>query len=34
LWLGPNVIKLFTTVIYELSLKARAFVRGKPFALV
>ncbi len=28
---GPNVIKLFTAVLYECSLKARAFVPGKPF---
>jgi hypothetical protein len=31
--LGPNVIKLFMSVIYECSQKARVFVPGKPFQL-
>ncbi len=30
---GVNVIKLFTVVIYELSLKARALVTSKPLYL-
>ncbi len=28
---GANVIKLFTALSYDFSLKARAFVPGKPF---
>jgi hypothetical protein len=28
---GANVIKLFTAVSYDFSLKARAFIPGKPF---
>ena len=28
---GPNVIKLFTSVIYKFSQYARVFVSGKPF---
>ncbi len=27
----PNVTKLFTSVIYEILLEAKAFVPGKPF---
>jgi hypothetical protein len=30
---GANVIKLFTAVIYEFSLKARMYVPSKPFQL-
>ncbi len=28
---GPNVIKLFTVVIYECSQKTRVLVSGRPF---
>jgi hypothetical protein len=28
---GPNVTKLFTSVIYEILLEVKAFVPGKPF---
>jgi hypothetical protein len=31
---GPNVIKFFIAVIYNCSLSARAFFRGKPFQLI
>jgi hypothetical protein len=30
---GANVMKLFTSLIYELLYKARVFVPGKPFQL-
>jgi hypothetical protein len=28
---GPNVIKLFMSVIYKCPYKARVFIAGKPF---